>query len=294
MSDPLASVFLFCKDCRPRFDYLRRSVESVLAQSYRHIEYIVQDGASTDGTTELLGSFGPRLSLVSEPDAGSDDGFWRALRRCRGEYICCCLSDEELLPDAMTFAVRHLERHPDVGAVFRDVECTDLLGRTTSQFNGRPFDLFDYMSMSFTPCFSATVFRRAALEQLGVFSKDWRLDCGEYELWCRLGMRFPIDYQPGTSLRFAVHGAQRSNDPDVTLALYAHRVRIIDQLVSQEGVFGGCPVTQLVCKTLLANKLGVHLLGWNHHGAAQKLFGDSEAFGRAAYELLAEQRLGTS
>src|SRR5712692_501145 len=88
---PLVSVFMFCRD---RAGSIRRSVESVLGQTYGNLEHVIQDGASTDGTTEVLRGFDdPRIDLRSEPDEGAMDGFWRALRRCRGEYVCACLSD---------------------------------------------------------------------------------------------------------------------------------------------------------------------------------------------------------
>ena len=48
---PRVSVFMFCRN---RVHTIRRSVESVLAQTYPNIEYIIQDGASTDGTLEVL------------------------------------------------------------------------------------------------------------------------------------------------------------------------------------------------------------------------------------------------
>jgi glycosyltransferase involved in cell wall biosynthesis len=79
---PRVSVFLFCKD---RAASIRRSVESVLAQSLRDFEYVIQDGASTDGTLEILREYDdPRIALVSEPDDGAADAFWPARRRTHG------------------------------------------------------------------------------------------------------------------------------------------------------------------------------------------------------------------
>src|SRR5882672_10816203 len=52
---PRVSVFLFCRN---RAGTIRRSVDSVLAQTYVDFEYVIQDGASTDGTLELLRQYG--------------------------------------------------------------------------------------------------------------------------------------------------------------------------------------------------------------------------------------------
>src|SRR5687768_13438262 len=110
---PTVSVVMFCRNAETT---IRRSIASVLAQTYSNIQYVVQDGASTDGTLGILGEYRGKLELVSAPDGGTNDGFWRALLRCRGEFIAVCLADEELLPHAIERAVREFQAHPDVGA----------------------------------------------------------------------------------------------------------------------------------------------------------------------------------
>ncbi|MBW1702357.1 MAG: glycosyltransferase, partial [Deltaproteobacteria bacterium] len=54
---PLVSIFCMCKDRRQT---IRRCVESVLNQDYPNIEFVVQDGASTDGTLEILDKYVPK------------------------------------------------------------------------------------------------------------------------------------------------------------------------------------------------------------------------------------------
>jgi glycosyltransferase involved in cell wall biosynthesis len=79
---PLVSIFMFVRNGAPS---VRRAVDSVLAQAHPNIEFVVQDAASTDGTLEILKSYGQRIKLVSEPDAGPHEGLWRVLARCTGE-----------------------------------------------------------------------------------------------------------------------------------------------------------------------------------------------------------------
>ena len=101
MHQPLVSIISFCKD---RHSTIRRSIESVLNQSYQNLEFVIQDGASTDGTLEVLREYAERdkrIKLVSEADTGADEAFWKVLHRCKGEIMGTCLSDEELLPDAV-------------------------------------------------------------------------------------------------------------------------------------------------------------------------------------------------
>src|SRR5690242_2017987 len=124
---PLVSIFMFVRNGEAS---VRRAIESVRAQTYPNIEFIVQDGASTDGTLDILRGY-DGIQLVSEPDSGPNEGLWRALNRCNGEFIGSCLADEELLPDAVARAVEILRANPDVGAITGDAILTDLAGRQT-------------------------------------------------------------------------------------------------------------------------------------------------------------------
>lgn len=64
-----------------------RTLQSVFAQTYGNFEIIVQDGASTDHTSDVLRGFGSLIdSLTIEPDGGIYDAMNRALRRATGDY----------------------------------------------------------------------------------------------------------------------------------------------------------------------------------------------------------------
>lgn len=73
------------------------TIQSVLAQSYPHIEYIVVDGASTDGTTQLLQHYEPRLAkLISEKDKGIYDAMNKGLQAATGDYVLFLNSGDSL------------------------------------------------------------------------------------------------------------------------------------------------------------------------------------------------------
>src|SRR5262249_24903502 len=100
MSQPRVSLILCVKNGMP---YLRDAPPSAAAQTCRDFELVVQDGASTDGSLELLRSATglPEVSLVSAPDAGLGDGCNRAIRRCRGDIVGTIDADNLLEPDAV-------------------------------------------------------------------------------------------------------------------------------------------------------------------------------------------------
>jgi glycosyltransferase involved in cell wall biosynthesis len=71
------------------------AINSVLAQTYKEIEYIVVDGASTDGTKDIVASFGQRISrFISEPDKGLYDAINKGIRIASGEIVGILNSDD--------------------------------------------------------------------------------------------------------------------------------------------------------------------------------------------------------
>jgi glycosyltransferase involved in cell wall biosynthesis len=74
---------------------IRETISSVLSQSYSDIEYIIVDGASKDGTCEIIRSFGSKIStFVSEPDKGIYDAMNKGVKLATGDVIGILNSDD--------------------------------------------------------------------------------------------------------------------------------------------------------------------------------------------------------
>jgi len=98
--------------------FLRATIESVAAQTFRNFEHIVIDGKSDDGTVEILKEY-PHLNWISEPDNGVLDAYRKALRLARGNYIIqCCVSDGFLASTWFGKCVDILEREKDISLVW--------------------------------------------------------------------------------------------------------------------------------------------------------------------------------
>lgn len=66
---------------------IRQTIESVLSQDYFDLEYIVVDGASTDGTVDILKEFEGKIKYLSEPDKGIYDALNKGVKLATGEVI---------------------------------------------------------------------------------------------------------------------------------------------------------------------------------------------------------------
>src|SRR5829696_7822320 len=92
--------------------YIRRTIESVLAQD-GPIEYVVMDGGSTDETVAVLRGYVGRLRWTSEPDRGQAHAVNKGLRATTGEVIGWLNSDDVYYSGAVRAVVEFFEQHPD-------------------------------------------------------------------------------------------------------------------------------------------------------------------------------------
>lgn len=98
--------------------FLRQTIESVAAQTFRNFEHIVVDGESTDGTVEILKEF-PHLRWVSERDEHIVEAYAKGFAMARGRYIVqCCVSDGFLDPNWFRKCVDVLEKDDEVSLVW--------------------------------------------------------------------------------------------------------------------------------------------------------------------------------
>lgn len=231
MNRPLFSVICFCKNASVS---IRRCIESVLSQDYGNLEFLIQDGVSTDGTLEIISEYADqRIKLVSEPDTCGFDAFLKAMRRARGEFWCCCLADEELTPGSISWAAANMITHPDAAAIYGDYYTTDIMGNILSANKVESWDFKRYLCCEIVPPLCSTFFRMSCFKAIDYNKYD---ECGEYDLWLRLGSRYPVYYCEGLASKYASHeDSHTSQVADYYLTLPG-RIRAIETLMKQPDI----------------------------------------------------------
>jgi len=108
MSNPLVSVIL------PVFDRehcVRRAIDSVLAQTFKDLEIVVVDDGSSDGSVEVLKSYGNAIRLICQKNGGAGTARNTAIRAARGQWIAFLDSDDEWRPEKLECQMRLVEKH---------------------------------------------------------------------------------------------------------------------------------------------------------------------------------------
>ena len=98
---------------------LEATIQSVISQTYHHVEYLIIDGASTDGTLAIIESYKDRITkVISEPDKGLYDAMNKGLALATGDYVCFLNAGDRLHEDdtleKMVHSMHLLEVLPDV------------------------------------------------------------------------------------------------------------------------------------------------------------------------------------
>lgn len=154
---------------------LARTIDSVAAQTYVPIEYIIIDGGSSDGTLDLIHRRGADIDLwISEPDKGISDAFNKGIALASGEFIALVNSDDWLEPDQMRKAVEALQR-TRADFVFGNMKVHGADGTEQFELKGDPEYRTRIRHTMPDLNHPSMVCRREAYERHGLYDTDLRV-----------------------------------------------------------------------------------------------------------------------
>lgn len=170
---------------------LRDTMDSVLRQTYTDYEYIVVDGASKDGTVDLIREyeplFGERLRWVSEPDRGIYDAMNKGIAMATGDVVGLLNSDDFYTSDDILATIAHAFSLPDApDAIYGDVHYVDEADTTkvVRYYSSQKF-ASERMLMGYMPAHPSFYVRRECYEKYGAFDTSYRV-AADFENLLRL------------------------------------------------------------------------------------------------------------
>jgi glycosyltransferase involved in cell wall biosynthesis len=163
--------------CYNSVNTIRDTIESVLSQTYSDIEHIIIDGQSTDGTAELIASYGNRIGkFISEPDSGIYNAINKGLRISTGKIAGILNADDFLHNDNIIEKIAAAFSMSDIDAVYGDVRFVKHNNpqKIVRYYSSKKFKIskFKYGYMPAHPSFYV---RRECFDKYGFYKEDYRI-----------------------------------------------------------------------------------------------------------------------
>ena len=182
--------------------FIRRTIDSVLGQTYADYELIVVDDGSTDDTGEIVQSYGPKVRYIHQQNAGDGPARNTGIAAANGEWIAFLDHDDEWLPDKLAAETDLLRRHPHLQwcatrycqasrgqrRVIGDVPAVARLLGGKEYFDS----YFEAVAAgdAILIMTSTMLVRKAVFKELGGFDSCWKR-CADQDMWWRIAHTYP-------------------------------------------------------------------------------------------------------
>jgi glycosyltransferase involved in cell wall biosynthesis len=213
--------------------FIAEAIESVRIQDYPRIEHIVVDGGSTDETLEVLRNNG-HLRWISEADRGQAAAINKGFRMAGGEIYGWLNADDYYLPGAVTAAVEMI-RESGCGLVHGGWRRVEDDGTVINDVAPIPFDYRRQLEQANAVCQPGAFFTRDAYWAVGGVDESYEYAL-DYELWLKLGARFPVRHVDRIQAAYRYHSNSKSRAqyeafvPETIRASRSHGGRLFSAL----------------------------------------------------------------
>ena len=230
---PLVSVVIPAYN---RADYIAQAIDSVLGQSYPHMEVIVVDDGSTDATPRIAAGYGARITLLRQSNSGVAAARNAGITSSTGEFVALLDSDDRWLSDKIARQIPFFADE-NVGLVhgairqFRSSDGSFI----ANYFPGHVVDVHDLLAFRGL-CTQTLVFRRSLFDQVGGF--DASFQTGEdWEWTIRAATRCAIRGTEDVVAENRIHDQQLSSDKE---QLFRDSLRVLKKHASVHGHCRAC------------------------------------------------------
>ena len=190
-------------------EYLAETIESVLAQDYPNLEYIVLDDGSTDDTQEVLKRFQGRIICEHHQNMGQACTLNKGWEMAKGIYLGYLSSDDLLKPYAISNIVETLSNRADAVVAYCDFELIDEIGRAFRIIQTEDYDLDRLRQDLICQPGPGALFRREVFEKTGGWAEQLQ-QVPDFEFWLRAADYGIFIRTPKVLASFRVHEGSNS------------------------------------------------------------------------------------
>ena len=197
-----------------RVDYIKETVESVLTQDYPHVELIVVDDGSTDGSYELVKEYAEagKLTLLTHEgrvNKGQSCALNVGLRHCKGEYIAVLDSDDMFADGKLSLQVNFLENNKDIGLIYGMGHGVDANGKYIYSIHDENHVEHNDPNLVLLDCYMLlpqnSLVRRSAYQKVGGFNESYR-SAQDHDMLIRIAEVTKMAFVPKLFFYYRRHG----------------------------------------------------------------------------------------
>ena len=192
-------------------EYLGATLDSIFVHGYMPHQVLVMDGASTDGSVDVIKKYAaryPSLEWLSEPDSGPAEAVNKGLARVTGDVVGIQSSDDIYYPGALQIAADVLAAHPDCGFVYGDYDRIDGEGNVEYRKKLPDFSWEAYFGIACGIIQSSIFFRADLARETGYWNPQYY--CCDHDYWLRMLFRTQAMHIPQAMSGWRRYGAQRT------------------------------------------------------------------------------------
>jgi glycosyltransferase involved in cell wall biosynthesis len=184
--------------------YLAETIDSVLAQDYPRLEYIVLDDGSTDDTPAVLARYDGKIQHQRHDNIGQSSTLNRGWAMARGSLIGYLSSDDLLEPGAISHLVTALQTHPDAVVAYGDFKLIDAKGRHFRDVKAEDFDVNRLCVDLVCQPGPGALMRRQLFDETGGWATHLR-QVPDFDFWLRAVQFGPFIRVAEALSRYRIH-----------------------------------------------------------------------------------------
>ncbi len=195
-------------------EQIANAIDSVLSQTYKNIEYIVIDGASTDGTIDVIKSYGDKIDIfVSEKDEGIYSGLNKGIQLASGDIIGFLHSDDFYLHDNILEMVVEKFKRRKCDGVYGDLIYVDKndTNRIVRHWNSGKFE-YNKLKKGWMPPHPAFFLKKSVYEEFGLYDTNFKISA-DYNFILKVlsSNKIKVCYLPNVLYVMRLGGASNKN-----------------------------------------------------------------------------------
>lgn len=185
---------------------ISKTIESVICQTYKDVEYIILDGGSTDNTRNIIKKYDDYATIYSEKDNGISHAFNKGVLRSKGDVILFLNAGDYFISNTVIEEYISDYNHEKAEIIFYKAHVKDNIYIPNNKYNDNAYDIWNSSMLPH----QASFIKREVFEQVGLFNPYLRIRM-DYDFFARakiIGLQYR--YIPKSIVEYDTGGVSMS------------------------------------------------------------------------------------